>query len=370
MNVRRAVVASALALPAVYAFGCTVDPLDLSNKRCPCASGFVCDTSIDACVPSGDGGLRARDGGDGGPDGGGKDAGGRIVVFNLRSTWATGNGIRWDWQVLGDAAEFDRYEVITGPRAEDVRARASTTKRYDAASNPELGRFGGRATDPAARPFGMWTVTDGHEEGQNVFAQVVAYDKAGGMTVTEIPSETTTRPRATLVLYENGIADGGAPTPSSTKTSTSNPFEGTQCLEQTVDCAGAATCDRSAGVQGMDGKSVSAIDATDFDRAYLELAIRGTNVPGSFSDVTLLVGADGCGVPCRMRFSGVSFGPGPADWRRVQIPLRVLKRSDGTGAALNYAELGNRNYRTHGFLLSGTWADETVVGLDQARIRW
>jgi hypothetical protein len=367
LTLGRALVLAATAASAAAA--CSVDPLELTGKRCPCTSGFVCDTATDACVPEGDAGALPADAGDAG-DAAARDAGGRIVVFNLRSTWATGNGIRWDWQVLGDADQFDRYELVTGPRAEDVRARSSSTKRWDAATNPELGRFGGRGSDPTQRPFGMWTVTDGHGEGQTVFAQVIAYDRAGGTTVTEIPSETTTRPRATLVLYENAIADGGAPTPGATKVSTQNPFEGAQCLEQKVDCAGAASCAKSGGVLGMDGKTASGIDVTDFDRAYLELAIRGARLPGQFSDVTLAIGADGCGAPCRMRFSGVSFGPAPAEWRGVQLPLRVLRRNDGTGAALNYAELGNRSYRVHGFLLSGTWADGTTVGLDQARIRW
>lgn len=367
MSRRIALACAALAASAA----CSVDPLDLSGKRCPCADGFVCDDATESCVAAG---SLVADGGaadDAQADAPARDAGGRITVFELRAVWQTGNAIRWDWKVLGDAAHFDRYELVIGPRAEDVRARASSTTRFDPKTSPELGSFGGRVVPaPAARPFSTFTVTGDLKEGQTVFAQVVAYDDAGGTTESDVASATTTRPRATLLLYDEGLPEGGALTPAATKTSASNPFAGAQCLEQKVGCGGAASCDRSAGILGITGKTANGIDVTDFDRAYLELAVRGARLPDAYSDVTLVLGGDACGAPCRMRFGGVSFAASPDGWQRVQIPLRFLKRNDGAGAGLNYAELGNRNFRVNGFLLSGTWSAGTAVGLDQVRLRW
>jgi hypothetical protein len=365
--------AGALLTWLVYGAACSVEPLDLTGKRCPCAAGFVCDTAKGTCViDDGDAGVVVVDaaGGVDAADVTAPDAAGRIVVYGLRPTWQTGNGIRWDWQVLGDGAQFDRYEVVTGPSAEDVRARSAATKVFDATMNPELGAFAGRVATPPPPPFSLWTVTDGHNHGQTVFAQVIAYDKAGGVTVTEIPSAITTRPRRALVLYDDGIPDGGTLAPAGTKTSTDAPFEGTQCLEHTIDCKGAPSCDVTVGVTGMVGKLANAIDLTDFDRAYVELAVRGPRLPGTFSDLVLALNGEGCGAPCRMRFSGLPSGPQPTEWRLVQIPLRVLKRNDGAGANLNYAELSNRNFRVQAFLVQGTWPDGSALALDQSRIRW
>jgi len=55
---RLAAVAAALLLCA-----CSVDPVDFSDKTCPCDQGFVCDTARDRCVEMlpGDGGADAPD---------------------------------------------------------------------------------------------------------------------------------------------------------------------------------------------------------------------------------------------------------------------------------------------------------------------
>jgi hypothetical protein len=73
-----------------------------------------------------------------------------------------------------------------------------------------------------------------------------------------------------------------------------------------------------------------------------------------------------------MRFAEIyAAGSGATpSWRLVQVPLRFLKRNDGTGANLNYAELANRNFRLQAFQISGTWQDGTEVALDQSRVRW
>jgi hypothetical protein len=51
MHVARAIVTAALSVIAI-ALGCGVEPLDLTNKRCPCdeSAGYVCDTPSQKCI--------------------------------------------------------------------------------------------------------------------------------------------------------------------------------------------------------------------------------------------------------------------------------------------------------------------------------
>src|SRR5205085_9013648 len=124
--------------------------------------------------------------------------------------------------------KFAKYEIVVGPRAADVRARASSTRVFDATMNPELGIYGGRTPD-AGPPVALWTVTDGHKEGEIVFAQVVAYDVDGVTSVSDIASDSTIRPRAELPIYGDAKPDGGTFVPSgaATKIVQDNPFAGT-----------------------------------------------------------------------------------------------------------------------------------------------
>jgi hypothetical protein len=364
--------------PLGHGLGCAVDALELDGKRCPCAVGFVCDTRTDRCVAEG---TAIADAMPPRPDEDEPapppppdasvaiDASGKIDVFELRSTWQTANGVRWDWKVVGNAEDFDRYELVIGPTAEEVRARGPNTKVFDRTMNVELGMFGGRVAAPAERPFTTWTVTDGLAVETTVFAQVLAFDKEGKVSSSEIPSAITPRPRAVLPVYEDAIPDNGMLT-AGTTTSTQMPFVGTQCLTHPISCGGPATCLGTTGILSILGKSTSTMDVTDFDRAFLELAVRGAPAPGVFADLVLALGADVCGTPCRMRFAGITTAAEPGEWRLVQVPLRMMKRDDGTGANLNYAELGARNHRVNGFLVYGTWPSGIEIGLDQARIRW
>jgi hypothetical protein len=351
---------------------CSVDDLDLTGKRCPCVAGFVCDTTTDTCVPSGTIDGAVPDGFV--PDRAIADAGnGKIVVYNLRPTWTTANGIRWDWQALGERAEFEKFVIVTGPTAEAVRARSSATTELGPNENPELGIYSGRVTGDAQPPLSLWSVSDGHKEGATIFAQVLAYDKAGGTTSSDVASAQTSKPKAVLPIFDNQLLDGGTPSPADFDLSTKNtyPDGGGSCLERPVACAGGApSCAQEVGVAGYNGRTLTALDTTDFDGAFLEIAIRGRAPAGSFNEVVLALGADNCGDPCRMRQAGWFFRTKEDEWRLVQVPLKNLRRNDGAGAALNFQELQNRNYRVNGFFLGGTWSNGATIAVDNVRVRW
>lgn len=350
------------------AVACSVDTLDVEGKQCPCAGGFVCDTSTNTCVTS----VPAPPPVDGGaPDNDvpKPDASGAITVLNFVQRWETANGVRWEWQAIGDGTKFKRYEIVTGARAEDVRARAQSTRTFDPTTNPELGTFGGRSTD-AGVPVTLWSVTDGHKEGEIVFAQVIAYDTNDVPSYSDIASATTSRPRFAIPIYADGRPDGGVFVPSvGTKIVQDGGYDAA-FVEHTVSCQGPPPCAVETGVSSIDGLDGDAImSATEFGVAFLELAVRGTNVPGEFVDVVLYVGADSCGTPCRMRFSGLSFGRQPDEWRLLQIPLGRFRGGDGTTGGFNFNQLSNRK-RIAAFLIAAESPDGVTIGLDQARIRW
>jgi len=67
----RMAVAMALVVPWVVAgSACSVDEIDLDGKKCPCADGYVCDSTSNTCVKEG-----ASSGGAGGTSGSGGASG-------------------------------------------------------------------------------------------------------------------------------------------------------------------------------------------------------------------------------------------------------------------------------------------------------
>jgi hypothetical protein len=365
---RRWLFVFATAVAVVVA--CSVDALDLAGKQCPCTDGFVCDTTTNTCVTSLP--IVTPDAGGGEPDVvvPKPDAAGAITVLNFLQRWETANGVRWEWQAIGDPAKFKRYEIVTGPRAEDVRARAQSTRVYDPTTNPELGMFSGRSAD-AGVPATLWAVTDGHKQNEIVFAQVIAYDTNDVASASDIAQATTSNPRNAIGIYADARPDGGVFVPSvGTKIVNDGTGYDASFVEHTVACQGPPPCAIETGVSSIDGLVGDAISSnTEFGVAFLELAVRGTNVPGEFIDVVLYVGQDACGTACRMRFNGLSFGKQPGDWRLLQIPLGRFRGEDGTGTAFNFNQLSNRK-RIGAFLVGAESPDGAKISLDQARIRW
>src|SRR5688500_16861564 len=166
--------------------------------------------------------------------------------------------------LIGDATKFKRYEIVTGARAEDVRARAQSTRTFDPTTNPELGTFGGRSAD-AGVPVTLWSVTDGHKEGEIVFAQVIAYDTNDVPSYSDIASATTSRPRFAIPIYADGRPDGGVFVPSvGTKIVQDGGYDAA-FVEHTVTCQGPPPCSVETGVSSIDGLDGDAImSATEF----------------------------------------------------------------------------------------------------------
>jgi hypothetical protein len=122
---------------------CTVPELDLDGRPCPCATGYVCDTSRNACVrpaAASDGGRDSGRDASRGSDAGGRDAGESDggpppeCVFmddfedGALDGWQIGGGT---WGVVaGEAVQSDPmngFAFMTAPGSidlDDVRVRA------------------------------------------------------------------------------------------------------------------------------------------------------------------------------------------------------------------------------------------------------
>ena len=78
------------ALPlavALAAAGCFVEPVDLGDRECPCAQGFVCNELGRCCAPT-------------------------PFVSDFEMEWATATSIRWHWTPNPHPeAGFTGYEI-------------------------------------------------------------------------------------------------------------------------------------------------------------------------------------------------------------------------------------------------------------------
>ena len=65
----------------------------------------------------------------------------REAIAALRAEWATSNVIAWRWERTGDAADFVRYELATGPTPTAALLGMGGSQLFGPAQNPELGHF-------------------------------------------------------------------------------------------------------------------------------------------------------------------------------------------------------------------------------------
>lgn len=360
--------ARTLALAWLASAGCAVADLDLAGKECPCADGYVCDTASNTCVAAGD--APPGDAG-AGPDAPSQP---RILVSGLKATWTTANAIRWDFVAEGDPTDFAKYEVVTGPSDAAVRTRAAGVRVWGPDDNPELGAFAGRNQVPAGQKIGLWTVTDEHGEGATVFAQVVATDKSGATSASNVASAKTPKTSGKHIIFsEADIA--GTSIPTSFARSQDRPYKPRYCYAvDALRCPGGdATCFLGVEKSKIDDPLTDLPDAA-FGGAFLEIAVAGkAAVPGYYSTVGLAIGSDACATnapnTCRWRYTGWTFRAGD-QYRLLQVPLSQLRRVSNNATALTVDELKAKQSNLYGFFVQGTWTDKAAVRVDEISVRW
>lgn len=330
------------ALAAASLGGCAAD-LDLSDKPCPCAPGWLCVSGL--CV----------NGSDGQP--------GRITVGDLRSDWQTPNVIHWRWSIAGDPTDFAELQLVVAETQEDVLERGPTARVFDQESRPALGAYYRRRTggdDDAVESVH----TDGHEPSTRYFAQLVAFDTGGHITRSNVAMVTTQAPPIDgLVLFDDGERIGGYGLPAdSWAVSDERPFAGERHLTYTHPCPSGAACYDNARRHDL-GLGPLAYSGGTHALAYLEMrvAIDGT------------VAADWCEIGLHLtRVEGGgrdNFGLQPVvpladgEYHLLQVPLTAL----GSGR-LTYERATATT--VDGFRIGCNFVAGTRVHIDEVAIRW
>ena len=299
------------ALLALVALGCAVEPVDLSEKRCPCAEPFVCDMARDRCVS-------AR-----------LDCDARAEGF--RAVWSTANVIRWEWAPRGERSSFVRYELEVAERPEDLGTSAARIIGPD--ENPELGGYvlprTGGADDVVTS-----TMSYDHDSETTYVARLLVTDTTFCTFRSEMAAiSTTLDPPEELVLYGGPRPDPGFPVPGDLEIVDDGaggmatqhvPSRDPECLD-----SGEGVCSQNIRWSGLD---VSAADISEGEHgnvAMLEVELTNdTDTASFFSRVWIQIGG----------FHRLEPFTIPSARRVYQVPLRVLVGDDGA-TTLTHATL-------------------------------
>jgi hypothetical protein len=359
MSTGRFVFVTVFAVPLALIASCSVDELDLTGKRCPCVSGFVCDLPSNTCRATADGGL--ADDALVAPE---RNPAARLNVTALTAAWAAPNVVRWDFTVEGSAADFKSYVVEVGPSA--AAFETNKVEIYGGLERPELGAFDARSGKPAG-PTSVFTLTRANANTKQ-YARVTVTDKADQSNVSAVTPTVVPAVGPSREKIFDGVTAAANPRPV-------GEFDfksGSHAL--VVECGGGPSpCVKKVELVDL-GLALDAqgfFSQADFDAAYLDLDLQG-NVGGSSFDSTVAIepGVGGCaGAECRWGLTGwtQSNAPEPGNMS-LQVPLKKLV--SGVRGPLTRAILEEKGFKVAALAFSGTWKDGATLRLRGAHIRW
>jgi len=278
---------------------------------------------------------------------------GVIAPAQLSIEWATPDRTMWQWDWSGDPAMLDHFELVTGPTEEAVRFRGAAATIHGPAQRPELGfptLPGSNGTDRVVHtPIESLP-------GATVFARLVAFDRSGGESATEIVTFTSPPvPPHTILLFDDQFATGAYALPPELIASGSG-------LAFSQTCPG-GVCFENLRVQGY------AVDLTDivtqnaFATAYLEMLVSTEITPSYWSQIRMCL--QDCEGANRYKYDWITVAA-DAGYMRIEVPLRVLT-NEPTGVALDMAELTKPLFE---WGIGGSWANGSTTRVDEVRIRY
>lgn len=332
--------------------GACISPIELSEKRCPCAPGFVCDLARDRCVDTA--------------------CSGAVSPADFRAEWATSNTIRFRWTPSGDRTQLVRYELRV---AETAELLATTRARvYGPRDNPELGSFTLPFTNDVDDLVDH-TVAWGLEPQQSYVGQLWAFDSS--LCVFRTPAVAkSTRPGLPneVMLFRDAQPAGSSYLPSSFGDAPDDTGPGRH-LEWVPDrdplCASNSegVCGENLRLRDL-GVSLAGIPPGGFVDAVLEFRIanEGT-ILGSYGRTWLAL--RGCSEVFRLE--PMAIAPS-AEYRTVQVPLGALSngtrplargdlQADG-GSTVCEFNVGGRFSRT------AADGGSTRIRIDDVRVRY
>jgi hypothetical protein len=285
--------------------------------------------------------------------------GAAVRVTNLRATWSTPNGIRWDWDAEGEPDALLAFELVVGATEQDVLERSAATRTWTDAENPELGRFvlpHGLAEIPV-----VFTVTDELEPDTIHHAQLVATDTAGRQAMSNVAAGRTTLSPVGEIVIMSDVDTAGDSLPSTFVLGTDRPFAGSSAYSYESVCGG-MECYENLRRQGLMLDLSPVSEGAYATTAYFEVALAVENGSTSWwSD--LWTWYDGTSTDRIGRYNGWT-ARADGNYRVLQVPLRAFEID---GEPVPYEELAHGLY---GFNVGGYWSDGAVVRVDELRIRW
>lgn len=335
--------------------GCSLEPLDLAEKRCPCATGYQCDDARDRCVAVG-----------------GPTCTPAISPTGFRAAWSTANAIRYEWVPAGGPDAFVRYELHIAERPEDLgTARA---RIVGPSENPELGGYvlpRLRGSDDLVTA----TTVDGLRASTTYAAELVAIDTSFCAFHSEVAARATSlEPPAEIVIFRDADPPGSPSPPAflpvddgmGGRVLEHRPDEDPECI-----ASGEMLCSQNLKLTGLDLDLSRVTEGSFASVAFLELSIASDSTSPSFFGRVWLNFEGGAHIfriePITIRANG--------SFHVLQVPLRVL--SDGTRTLtqpdLALAAGGTPLFE---FNVGGNWSRRTAadapvrVHVDEIRVRY
>jgi hypothetical protein len=326
------------ALFLVLVSSCTLEPIDLEDKRCPCTDGFVCNVASDrCCTPA-------------------------VSVEDFHGAWSTPGAILWQWTPIErDRARLDSYELRLADTVEGLDAAAMI---FGDTTNPELRGFVREGTG-GAEDVVVSTMTPGLAPNHRYFARLTAFGANGCHFVSEAVSFTTSAEAATgneVVLFETG-GEPFEPAPGGMFVRAGDA--GDQRLEYRVPACGNARCSENLKLNGSvvlstgGGPAPGITEGGLATTAYLELSLEVSKGPHSFFSRVWLQFESGA-IYQLEPFTLLTDGMPHV----YQVPLRVLRSAE---RALAHSDLTTPMTQ---FNVGGQWPAGGLVVVDDVRIRW
>ena len=332
-------------------------PIDTTMKQCPCAPGFVCDSSQNRCITEAcTAGVRAED---------------------FRAEWATSNAIRFRWTPTGDRTQLVRYELRVAASLDELGT--GSARVYATAENPELGGFAlprTGVTEDLVDGTTAWGLTPQ----RSYVAQLLVFDTSlcvfrtptvGRATTFDLPDK--------VVLFEDVRASNYLPSsirdvPDVGDGGPGRHLEWTPNLDPECIATPHTSCGNFLRLRDL-STDLEPVTGGSFTTAFVELKVANeSTVPHFYAHLRLMLVDDAGG--CGEVYSFVPFAmPATGSYYRVQVPLSAFKGQGRylTADDLDPARGGTRlcEFGLHHFMsrlaADGGWAR---VLIDDVRVRY
>jgi hypothetical protein len=349
-----------IALAAVVAIAlqasCLGD-IDYTGKLCSaestCPGGWTCDR-----------GTCSRGGVDAGDPSLTPQCTGTFQVKDFHAAWQTSTNVRWEWEPLGTAEAFGRYEIQMDPSQERVEAGEASV-RLDSQANVELGFMNLPATTGivAVKASVAYGLTP---PGSQWFGRLLAFDRFGcAFKTAVVGAQLLDPPSYSAVLFDDALRPGSSLRPATSSGDSHGRLavrpdcDGSACLEYVADRPGGENLVLETEIAPSE---LASLTRGRFEQAFLELRIWVDSNDALWTGLWIV---NGNGRIFRFEpYSPVRSSKSPlqSSYRVVQVPLREL---DDSGAKLTVSDLasGIIQFRFYASFGAGTraWLDDIVV---------